>query len=139
MNLKYFAMKRMSSINQNIRHKLLPNFVNLGTVLRIALLVNGIALLCAVSQSISLDNLVDNLLHGSALLQPVLLSSLLVLYVLNPVLGRMQYLQGMASVLAVVAAVTVAIDLAGGDLFSATGEIGMFRYIRHALVSIAYA
>ena len=129
----------MSSINQNIRHKLLPNFVNLGTVLRIALLVNGIALLCAVSQSISLDNLVDNLLHGSALLQPVLLSSLLVLYVLNPVVGRMQYLHGVASVLAVVAAVTVAIDLAGGDLFSATGEIGIFRYIRHALVSIAYA
>ena len=132
-------MPETRSINQNIPHKLLPNFVNLGTVLRIALLVNGIGLLCVVSQSISFDNLLNNLLQGSALLQPVLLSSLLVLYLLNPALGRMQYFQGIASVLAVVAMVTLVIDLAGGELFSAAGEMQTFRYLRHALVAIAFA
>src|SRR3970040_3001713 len=85
----------MSSINQNIPPKLLPDFRNLGTVLRIVLLANGIALLGAVSQAVSLMDLQSSLLHGSALLQPVLLTSLLLLYMLNPVLGRVPYWQGL--------------------------------------------
>lgn len=128
----------MSSINQNIQPKLLPNFVNLGTVLRIVLLVNGFALICVAMQSASLGNLLGSLLQGSALLQPVLLTSLLLLYALNPVLGRLPYWQGMLAVSAVAAAVTVMIDLLGGDLFSVAGDIGGFRYQRHALVSIAF-
>lgn len=131
-------MNETRSINQNIPPKLLPNFVNLGTVLRIVLLVNGFALLLVALQATSLGNMLNSLLQGSALLQPVLLSSLLLLYALNPVLSRMPHWQGMLAVLAVVAVVTVMIDLLGGDLFSATDEIGTFRYLRHALVSIAF-
>jgi two-component system, LytTR family, sensor histidine kinase AlgZ len=132
-------MPETRSINQNNQHKLLPNFVNLGTVMRIALLVNGLALLCVVSQSASLYNMLDNLLQGSALLEPVLLSSLLVLYLLNSRLRRVPYWQGTLLVLVVVAAITVVLDLSGGDLFSAAGEMGAFRYIRHVLVSVAFA
>src|SRR5664279_5630152 len=117
-------MPETRSINQNNQHKLLPNFENLGTVMRIALLVNDFALLCILSQSASLFNLLDNLLQGSALLEPVLLSSLLVLYLLNPKLRRMSYWRGTSIILVVVAAVTVVIDLSGGDLFSAAGELG---------------
>jgi two-component system, LytTR family, sensor histidine kinase AlgZ len=131
-------MNETRSINQNITPKLLPNFVNLGTVLRIVLLANGIALLGLASQATSFGNLLNSLLQASALLQPVLLSSLLLLYALNPVLSRMRHWQGMLAVSAVVAAITVLIDLLGGDLFSGTGEIGAFRYIRHALVSIVF-
>jgi two-component system sensor histidine kinase AlgZ len=41
--------------------------------------------------------------------------------------------------LAVVAAVTVLIDILGGELFVAPGDVGMFRYTRHALAGIAVA
>lgn len=139
MNLKVcILMSETRSINQNILPKLLPSFVNLGTVLRIVLLANGIALFGLALQSISLGNLLNSLLRGSALLQPVLLTSLLLLYAFNPVLSRMPYWQGMMAVSAIVATVTVLIDMLGGDLFSGA-ELGAFRYIRHALISIAFA
>ncbi len=131
-------MPETRSINQNNTPKRLPNFLNLGTVLRIVLLANGIALLGVASQVTSLTSLQNSLLEGSALLQPVLLTSLLLLYALNPVLSRVLYWQGVLAVSVVVAAVTVMLDLLGGELFSAAGEIGAFRYIRHALVGIAY-
>jgi two-component system sensor histidine kinase AlgZ len=131
-------MPETPSINQNITPKLLPNFVNLGTVLRIVLLTNGIALLGVVSQTTSPANLLSSLMQGSALLQPVLLTSLLLLYALNTVLGRIPYWQGTVAVSTVVAAVTLSIDVLGGDLFSGAG-FGAFRYIRHALIGIAFA
>ena len=132
-------MPEPHSINQNLTLKLLPNFRNLGTVLRIVLLVNGIALLGAVLQSTTLQGLQNHLLQSSALLQPVLLSSLLFLHWLNPVFARKPYWQGSLAVMIVVAMLTVMIDMLGGDLFSAQNEIGEFRYMRHALVSIAVA
>ncbi len=130
-------MPETRSINQNITPKLLPNFRNLGTVLRIVLLANGIALLGAATQATSLDALKITLLQGSALLQPVLLSSLLFLYALNPVLTTMKYWQGALAVAAAGAAATVMIDGLGGELFSASSDAGVFRYVRHALVSMA--
>ena len=130
-------MPETRSINQNVTPKLLPDFINLGTVMRIILLVNGIALLAAASQSTSIGNFQSSLLQGSALLQPVLLTSLLLLYALNPVLKRVPHWQGVLVVASLVAAATVMIDILGGDLFVAPGDVGMFRYARHALVSIA--
>jgi two-component system sensor histidine kinase AlgZ len=109
----------------------------LGTVLRIVLLVNGIALLGVVSQSTSFPAMRNDFLQGSALLQPVLLTSLLLLYALNSVLLRVEYWQGVLAVTTIVAAATVSVDMLGGDLFAVLGDVGVFRYIRHALVGIA--
>ncbi len=131
-------MPETRSINQNIQAKLMPNFRNLGTVLRVVLLANGFALLSAVSRAISFTDLQNNLLQGSALLQPVLLSGLLLLYVLNPVLTRLKYWQSLLTVAAVVAVATVLIDMLGGDLFSAPSDAGWFRYTRHALVGFVF-
>jgi two-component system sensor histidine kinase AlgZ len=130
-------MPETRSINQNITPKLLPDFRNMGTVLRIVVLANGIALLGAVSQAVSFADLENRLLHGSALLQPVLLTSLLLLYALNPVLRRVPHWQGTLAVAAVVAGITVTIDVLGSELFFAPDEFGMFRYARHALVGSA--
>jgi two-component system sensor histidine kinase AlgZ len=130
-------MPETRSINQNNTPKLLPNFLNLGTVLRIVLLVNGIALLGIASQANSLADLQSSFLQGSALLQPVLLTSLLMLYALNSVLLRVVYWQGVLAVSAIVAAVTVTIDILGGDLFFVLGDVGLSRYLRHALVGIS--
>jgi two-component system sensor histidine kinase AlgZ len=130
-------MPETRSINQNIQPKLLPDFRNMGTILRVILLTNGIALLGASSQAVSLGELLNSLLQGSALLQPVLLTSLLLLYTLNPVLARVPHWQGALAVTGVVAAITVMIDMLGGELFFAPNDIGIFRYTRHLLVSIA--
>src|SRR5512146_341669 len=130
-------MPETRSINQNIPPKLLPDFRNLGTVLRIVLLTNGIALLGAASNAISFSALREGALQGSALLQPVLLIGLLLLYALNPVLGRGPYWRGALLVVAVTATITVVIDALGAELLSAANDIGAFRYARHALASIA--
>ncbi len=130
-------MPQTRSINQNLAPKLLPNFRNLGTVLRIVLLANAIALLSAAAHATTAGALKDALLQGSALLQPVLLSTLLLLYALNPVLERGAPWRGALLVTVVAAAVTVTIDMLGGDLLSATDESGSFRYTRHALVAVA--
>jgi two-component system sensor histidine kinase AlgZ len=130
-------MPETRSINQNIPPKLLPDFRNLGTVLRIVLLSNGIALLGAVSQATSLVGLQNDLLQGSVLLQPVLLTSLLLLYALNPLLIREPYWQGGLVVIAVVTASTVIFDELGDELFFEFDGVGAFRYTRHVLVGIA--
>lgn len=130
-------MPETRSINQNFLPKQLPNFGNMGTVLRIIILTNGIALLGAASQATSFAALLSNFLQGSALLQPALLMSLLLLNALNPALAKLQYRQGNAAVVAVAVAATMFIDALGGELFVAPGDVGAFRYLRHALVAIA--
>jgi two-component system sensor histidine kinase AlgZ len=130
-------MPETRSINQNIPPKLLPDFRNMGTVLRILLLTNAAFFLGALSQAVSLDDLRNSLLQGSALLQPVLLTSLLVLYAINPVFSRVPHWQGATLAAAVVAAVSETVDLIGGEILFAPDDMGSFRYARHALVGIA--
>ncbi len=128
-------MNMTRSINQNIPANLLPNFRNLGTVLRIVLLVNAIALFVELTQATSIAGLLQQLLYGSALLQPALLTSLLVLYALNQLFARVGYWQSVAAIVSIIALVTVGLDLMGGELFASQNDIGSFRYVRHLLES----
>lgn len=130
-------MPETRSINQNIMHKLLPDFRNMGTVLRIVLLVNAIALTGLLAKATSLKGLQVDVLQGAALLQPVLLSSLLLLYLIDPALRRLRYWQGAAVVLVVVMAVTLLVDWLGGDLLYAPEGGGGFRQLRQVLVGEA--
>jgi two-component system sensor histidine kinase AlgZ len=118
-------------------HKLLPDFRNMGTVLRIVLLVNAIALTGLLARATSLKGLQADVLQGAALLQPALLSSLLLLYLIDPVLQRLRYGQGVVLVLAVVAAVCLLVDWLAGDLLYAPEGPGDFRHLRQVLVSSA--
>jgi two-component system sensor histidine kinase AlgZ len=128
-------MKRTSSINQIITHTLLPNFRNLGTVLRTILLVNAIALFVALTQADTFPDFFKQILYGSALLQPVLLASLLVLYALNPMFAKINYWQSATAIVALIALVTFGLDIMGGELFASQSDVGSFRYIRHTLES----
>jgi two-component system sensor histidine kinase AlgZ len=130
-------MSETRSINQNLSPKLLPNFLNLGTVLRIVLLVNGIALLDVMSQATSFAEMQSGYLQDSALLQPILLTSMLLLYGLNPILLRVVYWQGALAVLSVVVAATVSLDILAGNLFFVLADVGAFRYVRHVLIGAA--
>lgn len=128
-------MPKVESINQNPLPDALPNFRNLGATLRIVLLVNGIALLAALVQAISMQDIVNRFIDGSAFLQPVLLTSLLLLYVLNDILARLVYWRGVAAVIVLVIAVTLAIAFLGGDLYTPALENVSFHTWKNALLS----
>ena len=74
----------------------LPNFQNLGILLRILLIVNILATMAAILLSQNLANFLPLLAQLSALVQPILLLSLLGLYLLNPLLNKLNYWQGLA-------------------------------------------
>lgn len=132
-------MPKVESINQNLPADALPNFRSLGTTLRIVLLVNGCALLAAVLQAVSLRDIVQQFVDGSALLQPVLLTCLLMLYLLNDVLRRLKYWRGAAAIMALVALLTLGIVYLGGDLYlTGLGTTAFFAW-RGAFTGMALA
>ena len=132
-------MPRMQSINQNSLPDALPDFRSLGVTLRVVLLVNGMALLVAIVQAASWPDIVQRVLAISALLQPVLLSSLLLLFALNSLLARLPYWQGAAAVLLVVVMVTLVIYHLGGELYAPLIEYGHFYPVRNAMLGGAVA
>lgn len=132
-------MPRPGSINQNITSDALPNFRNLGVVLRIVVIVNGLALFVTLTQATSLQDLWQRIVYGSAFLQPVLLACLLVLYALNEILVRLTYRQGIAGVMLIVAFLSWAIARLGGDLFESPGEYGAFHVWQLIALSMSVA
>ena len=129
-------MPKVQSINQNLHPDALPNFRNMGVTLRTVLLVNGMALLMTLAEASSWTDIAQRMTAISALLQPVLLSSLLLLYVLNPLLARLTYWQGAAAVLLLAGLVTLAIYHLGGELYAPPAEYGNFHAWRNALLGI---
>lgn len=132
-------MPNIRSINQNYLSDALPNFRNLGVVLRILLLVNGLALFVALTQATSIQELFQRVIYGSAYLQPVILCCLLLLYALRDLLSRLNYSRGWGCVLLIVALVSSAIALLGGDLFATPAEFGAFHILQHIALSVTVA
>ena len=125
-------MPKTQSINQNLAPYVLPNFRNMGVALRSLLLANGIALLAAIFAASSWQEIVQSMVNFSALLQPVLLLNLLVLYILNPMLARLPYLRGVGIILLLAMAVTLVVHHIISD-----GDYGYFHLWRNATVSVA--
>jgi two-component system, LytTR family, sensor histidine kinase AlgZ len=96
----------------------LPDFRNLGVCLRILLLVNLMALVAAVLQSDSLDQVMERLAEVSAFLQPALLLSLLLLYIANPLLTRLPYWAGTATVFLITLAISALVHAAAMNLYA---------------------
>ncbi|CAG0124257.1 two-component system, LytTR family, sensor histidine kinase AlgZ [Rhodocyclaceae bacterium] len=133
-------MPRAQIINQNPLPEVLPNFRSMGVILRIVLLVNGMALMLALVEARSWQDIVQRLFDISTLLQPVLLSSLLLLFATNALLARLTYWQGSAVVLLMVAAITLAIYQLGGELYSLPAtDASYFNPWRYALLGSAGA
>ncbi len=76
------------SINQNAYTGALPNFRNLGILLRIVVLVNLFAFAAAVVRSSDAGSLWQQVIQVSALVEPLLILSLLVLAALSGWLRR---------------------------------------------------
>ncbi len=128
-------MPKVQSINQKLLPDSLPNFRNLGATLRIVLLVNGVALLFAMAQAVSLQNIAHRFIDDSAFVQPVILTSLLLLYVLNDWLARLHYWRGVAAIILLVVMTTLAIAYVGGDLYASSLASTPFNAWRSALLS----
>lgn len=130
-------MPRTQSINQNLHPDTLPNFRNMGVILRTVLLVNGMASMLALAGASSGADIAQRMTDISTLLQPVLLTNLLLLFVFNPVLIRLAYWQGAGATLLLTTVVTLAIYYLGGELYAPPAGGGGFRALRSVLLGCA--
>jgi two-component system sensor histidine kinase AlgZ len=114
----------------------LPNFQNLGIQLRILLIVNILASMAAILLSQNLADFLPLLAQLSALVQPVLLLSMLGLYVAQPLLIRLKYWQGVALILAMEIAFTWLVFIFIDQLLAFGLQAPAFRaYLLTAIVS----
>lgn len=112
----------MASIKQNAYPGALPNFRNLGIVLRILVITNAMGVAAALVKATGLQVLVRELIAISALLQPVLMLSILVLAAASDWLRRLRYHTGVMVVLALELALTTLVYRIGESLFGAGVE-----------------
>lgn len=103
-------------VNQNAYSSALPNFRNLGILLRILLIVNVAAFAAAAVKSVTLRGVWNELLEISAVVQPLLILSLVVLMALNSLLNRLPYYLGILAVIVLELALTALLYVAGRPL-----------------------
>ena len=96
----------MPSINQNAYTSALPNFRNLGILLRILVLVNVLVIGAAIVRAPTLTAAWGELVDMSAIVQPIVIVTLLALVALNGLLRLLPYFLGAAAVTALALAVT---------------------------------
>lgn len=94
---RYFNLD--SAVRKNSR---LPNLQNLGILLRILLIVNVLGVLAVILLSHNLTDFIPLLAELSMIIQPILLVSILALYLLYPLLNKLKYWLGIATVLLIV-------------------------------------
>lgn len=87
----------------------LPNIRNLGILLRILIIANTALALIAYTLSSDLLDFFQRIATISALAQPILLSSLLVIYSSYPLIIKLHYNQGLIAILALVMLCTATI------------------------------
>ncbi len=105
------------SINHNANTGALPDFRNFGILLRIVLVVNGVALLAALLQVRIIGQWPTQFTENAALVEPLLILSLLVLAAAGGVLRRLPYAAAIVAVLAIELALTAALHTLGRNWF----------------------
>lgn len=130
-------MNKPHSIKQNPISDALPNFRNLGIVLKILLLGNLLILFYALLQAHDWGNVLPMLTQISPLFTPILLSTLLMLWLIQPQLDELNYRQGVLFVNGLVVILTVLIYLIGGDLYHPQGsDSNLFDVTRYVILSL---
>jgi two-component system, LytTR family, sensor histidine kinase AlgZ len=102
-----------SSINQNAYTGALPNFRNLGIVMRILLAANLFAFAAAILQIREGRAYWDRIIEIGAVVEPLLIFSVLVLVALSDLLRRMPYWLGAVTVLLLELALTTGLYAVG--------------------------
>ena len=107
----------MASINQNAYSSALPNFRNLGIVLRILVITNLFAIAAALVKVASWREFWAEVPETAALVQPLLILTVLALFALNGILKGLPYTLGMLTVIALELVLTAALHAAAWPLF----------------------
>jgi two-component system sensor histidine kinase AlgZ len=102
----------MASTSQNVYTRALPDFRNLGILLRILVIVNLAVAAAAVIRTPTLTAAWTELLYMSTIVQPIILLTLVVLVVLSSILRRLPYAVGAAAVAAIALALALALSAA---------------------------
>ena len=100
------------SIKQNFSADALPDFRNLGVIARVLLAVNAFAFAAALVAEPAWGATLVRFLRAAALIEPMLLATLVALYALSPMLARLAYWQGCAAVLAIAFALSGSVHVA---------------------------
>jgi len=98
------------------RSNQLPNIHNLGVILRILVIVNLLLTLAAIVLSSNLNEFFSLITTISAIAQPILLLSLLLLYASYPLLVKLEYRCGIVAIILIV-------------LFTCSGVYGLFSQL----------
>ena len=106
------------SINQNAYAGGLPNVRNLGILVRVLVIVNVVTFAAAVVKSVDASILWKHFIEIAALVEPLLILSLLVLAALSDQLRRAPYWLGAIAVLVLELALTAALYAAGQTLLA---------------------
>lgn len=118
----------MASINQKSYPDSLPDFRNLGVMLRILIIVNVIGFMAALLRAPNWSGVIQEFTEIAVVIQPILLMNLLLLYGLYKPLSRLSYTAGVCMVLAVELILATAMYWFGGMMLEAP-EIGeILRY-----------
>ena len=111
------------SINQNANTGALPNFRNLGILLRILVIVDGASLVAVMLKTTEPLAMMEELISVSALVQPLLLLSLLLLSATNNRLHRLPYWYAIAALVSLELALAAAVYFLGAHLFRGVGTL----------------
>ena len=120
------------SINQNANPGALPNFRNLGILLRILVIVDGMCLAAALVKTTEPMLLMEELIDVSSIVQPILILSLLALATANNWLHRLRYWHALAALIFLELGVAAVVYGSGAYLLGATGSL--LRYLVFTLV-----
>lgn len=101
------------SINHNANTGALPDFRNFGILLRVLVIVNGVAALAALLQVPRLRDWPAQFTEVAALVEPLLLLSMLVLAACGGFLRRLPYMLGIVAIFVIELALTAALYFGG--------------------------
>ena len=124
------------SINQNANASALPNFRNLGILLRILLIVDGMCLAAALLKTTEPTAVIDELINLSSLVQPMLILSLLTLAAANDWLRSLPYWYAIVALIVLELAITTAVYLLGQHVFSGMGTLERYWVFTLAITAV---
>jgi two-component system, LytTR family, sensor histidine kinase AlgZ len=129
-------MHKPRSIKQNTYLDVVPDFRNLGVVLRILLVSNGYALLKAFFDANAWHGIMDGLMNSAALLTPILFISLLTLWVAQPYLKKISYWKASFLISLLVVLITQAVFFSSQFLYDPLNDRERyFEALQHVFLS----
>jgi two-component system sensor histidine kinase AlgZ len=122
----------MASINQNPAVTLLPNFRNLGVMLRVLVVVTGLTVIAAMLKSSNWSGFMQQWTGIAAVVQPIAVFSVLLLGAANAWLHKLEYRAAVMLIVLVELAITVLVLRLGAMIL----ETGIEDVERDAVFSV---